>query len=173
MQIYVLLFFSFLKIGLFSFGGGYAMIPLLEKEVVRVQGWLTFAEMVDVIALSQMTPGPIAINLATFVGYKIQGIWGSTAATLGVITPSFIIVLLISKFYFKFKQSQRIEGMFKGIRPMVVALIGAAAYFIAGTSISDYKSIILMIITFVAIKYAKLEPILIIFLVGVLGMIVY
>lgn len=121
------LFVSFFQVGLFTIGGGYAALPLIHNQVVTVHQWLTTTEMADVITLSQMTPGPISINAATFVGTKLAGIPGSLAATAGFVTPSCIIVLTISYFYFKYKDIHVIKGILTGIRPVVVALIATAA----------------------------------------------
>ena len=105
MSSLIKLFLSFFKIGLFSFGGGYAMLPLIKKEIIEVHGWLTNAEFIDIIAISEMTPGPIAINSATFLGYRISGILGSVVSTIAVVLPSFIIMSLIFHFVNKFKDS--------------------------------------------------------------------
>ncbi len=167
MPIFIQLYLTFFKIGIFSFGGGYAMIPFMEKEVVRNHMWLTLSQMVDAIAISQMAPGAIAINLATFVGYKTAGFWGAAGATLGVITPSFIIVLLIARFYDKVQRGLR------GVRPMVVALIGSAGFFIAQSSFIDIKTVVLGVFSFFALKYFNLSPILVIVGSGLLGIILY
>lgn len=167
------LYWAFFKIGLFTFGGGYAMIPLLEKEVVSTYGWLTLPEMLDVLAVSQVTPGPIAINMATFVGYKVTGFTGALAATLGVITPSVLIVLVIARFYSQFRRLNIVQGIFQGIRPMVVALIGAAGIFIVRSSAIDIPSLVIMAGSFLAIKYARLSPITVILGAGLLGMFIF
>ena len=117
------LFLTFLKIGAFSFGGGYAMLPLIEKEIIEVHQWLTTKEFIDILAVVEMTPGPIAINSATFLGYKVAGFWGSVAATIGVVLPSIIIILIIAHFLSKFKDSPYVEWAFRGIRPVVLGLI--------------------------------------------------
>lgn len=167
------LFVAFLKIGLFSFGGGYAMIPLMEKEVVDINMWLTLPQMVDIISVSQMTPGPIAINLATFVGYKTAGFWGSLSATMGVVLPSFIIVLMIAKYYNKFKKLDVVQRVFKGIRPMTVALIGSATFLIAQSSLIDVKTVIIGAVSFVLLKYTKVSMILLILVAGISGILLY
>jgi len=173
MPILIQLYLTFFKIGLFSFGGGYAMIPLMEKEVVRIHGWLTLSQMVDIIAISQMTPGPIAINLATFVGYQAGGFWGSVGATIGVITPSFLIVLLIAKFYSRFREWETMQRVFKGIRPMVVALIGSAGLSIAQSSMVDAKAVIIGVCSFLVLQYAQVSPLFVILGAGLLGVILY
>lgn len=122
-MIYLKLFLSFLQIGLFSFGGGYAAMPLIQEQVVTQHGWLTMTEFTDLITISQMTPGPIAINAATFVGSKIAGVPGSVAATCGCILPSCIIVTLIAWFYLRYKKMKMFQSVLESLRPAVVALI--------------------------------------------------
>ena len=117
------LFFTFIKIGLFTFGGGYAMIPLIESICVEQKKWITHDEMMDVTVIAESTPGPIAINCATYVGYKQKGIWGAIAATLGVVLPSFVIIYLISIFLNNFLEITWIANAFKGIRIAVGILI--------------------------------------------------
>ena len=130
-MIYLELLVTFFKIGLFSFGGGYGMIPLIEREIVS-RSWLTGTEFVDIISISEMTPGPIAINTATFVGYKIGGVAGGLAATTGVVLPSLILILIVSHYLEKFQQNKLKEEIIHGIRPVVVALIIQAALLVAG-----------------------------------------
>lgn len=125
------LFVTFLKIGAFTFGGGYAMIPLIQHEMVEKKKWLTSEEMVDIIAIAESTPGVLAVNTATFVGYKIKKFWGGFFATLGVILPSLIIIIAISLFFEDFLKNQYVIYAFKGIRACVAALILHAALRIA------------------------------------------
>ena len=125
-MIYLQLFISFLQIGMFSFGGGYAAMPLIQGQVVTGHKWLSMAEFTDLITISQMTPGPIAVNSATFVGMKVAGVPGALAATLGCILPSCIIVTLIAKLYLKYRNMAMLQGILASLRPAVVALIGSA-----------------------------------------------
>ncbi len=124
--IYQKLFTSFFQIGLFSFGGGYASMPLIQQQVVEKHGWLTLSEFADVITISQMTPGPIAINSSTFVGMRIAGIPGAIVATLGCILPSCIIVLALAFLYQRYKNLSVVKALLAGLRPAVVALIASA-----------------------------------------------
>lgn len=117
------LFLSFLKIGAFTFGGGYAMIPLIQNEAIEKKHWINDEEMIDIIAIAESTPGPIAINSATFVGYKVCGFWGSVAATTGVVLPSLIIISIIALFFENFLEFAIIDAAFKGIRAGVAVLI--------------------------------------------------
>ena len=117
------LFLTFFKIGAFTFGGGYAMIPLIQKEVVESKGWITDEDILDIFAIAESTPGPIAINSATFVGYKIAGVFGSFCATFGVVLPSFVIISLISLVLREFSELEAVRFAFRGIRAGVLALI--------------------------------------------------
>lgn len=133
-MIYLQLFFSFLQIGAFSFGGGYAAMPLIQNQVVDIHGWLSMGEFTDLVTISQMTPGPIAINSATFVGLKIAGLKGAAAATFGCILPSCILVSAIAWLYFKYRNLGLLQGILKSLRPAVVAMIaGAGITIIAAT----------------------------------------
>ena len=125
-MIYIQLFLSFFQISLFSFGGGYAALPLIQGQVVNVHHWLSMTEFTDLITISQMTPGPIAVNSATFVGIKIAGVPGAFVATLGCILPSCIIVTLIAKLYLKYRNMAVLQGVLASLRPAVVALIEEA-----------------------------------------------
>lgn len=120
------LFLSFVQIGLFSFGGGYAALPLIQQQVVDNHAWLSMTEFTNLITISQMTPGPIAINSATFVGIKIAGIPGAVVATLGCVLPSCVIVTIIAKLYLKYRNMAMLQGILHSLRPAVVALIGSA-----------------------------------------------
>ncbi|WP_434564768.1 chromate transporter [Thermoanaerobacterium thermosaccharolyticum] len=173
MMIYLKLLYSFFKIGLFSFGGGYAMLPLIQREVVSVNKWLSMKEFINVVAISQVTPGPVAINTATYVGYKVAGILGSSFATLGVVLPSFIIILIVSKFFFRFRNNKYVDAAFTGLRPAVVGLIAAAAILVAFGSFVDYKSVLIFLAAFIATYKYKIDPILMIILSGIVGFLVY
>ena len=123
---YLQLFISFFQIGLFSIGGGYAALPLIQEQVVNLHGWMDMTQFIDIITISQMTPGPIAINAATFVGIKTAGIGGAIVATVGCVTPSCIIVLVLAAVYYRFRNLHTIKGVLSGLRPAVVALIASA-----------------------------------------------
>lgn len=125
-MIYWELFITFVLIGSLSFGGGYAVLPLIEEELVLNHGWMSATEFVDVLTLSEMTPGPIAINSATFAGNRVAGIMGGIVSTIGVILPSLVITLTVAYFYFKYKNLHLVQGIIQGLRPAVVALIASA-----------------------------------------------
>lgn len=173
MDVIVKLFFSFLKIGTFSFGGGYAMLPFIEREIVMANNWISMTEFMDIIGISQMTPGPVAINSATFVGYKMQGLVGSIVATLGVITTSFILVSIINKALTKFKESDIVKAALLGMRPVLIALILSAFLGLAKESYMDFKSIVITLIVGVMLLSKKIHPILIIIISAILGIIFY
>ena len=154
------LFISFFKIGAFSFGGGYAMLPFIKKEIIEVHHWLTTSEFIDILAVSEMTPGPIAINSATFLGYKVAGVIGSIAATVAVVLPSFIVISLIYHFYTKFRNSPYVDWAFKGIRPVVLGLIASASISVAKDAFIDLKSVIIAAVLFYVVSFKKLNPII-------------
>ena len=172
-MIYLEIFFTFLKIGLFSFGGGYAMLPLIQREVVTAHKWIGAKEFIDVVAISQITPGPISINSATYIGYKTAGIFGSTVATLGVIFPSIIIMVIISKFFIKFKNNKYVENAFLGLRPATIGFIAAAAILVAQSSFIDIKSVIIFVAAFLLSYVYNLDPILLTVLSAAAGLLLY
>ena len=173
MLILIQLFTTFLKIGAFSFGGGYAMLPLLEEEVIRNHAWMTSSEFIDIFAISEMTPGPIAVNAATFLGFRVSGILGAATATLAVILPSFIVISLIYLSLNKFKESKYVEWVFEGIRPIVIGLIVAAGITVSKSSFVDVKSILIAVGLFYGVTIKDLNPILAIVIGGVLGVVLY
>lgn len=131
-MIFLKLFFTFFKIGLFTFGGGYAMLPLIQSEVIS-NNWATEADLINFIAVSESTPGPFAINCATYVGQHVGGVGGALCATLGVVMPSFIIILIVAGFYEKFKTNKTVKGCMAGLKPAVIGLIATAILSIGGT----------------------------------------
>jgi chromate transporter len=167
------IFVTFFKIGLFTFGGGYAMIPLIEKEIVEKKRWIEGEEITDIIAVSESIPGAIAINSATFVGFKIFGRKGAVAAALGVIMPSFFIIAIIAAFFSKFSDNLIVKAVFAGIRPAVVALIVLAAYKVGKTSIKDKIGLIVAIVGFVLVIGFSIHAIFAIIGGAVFGLVVY
>ncbi len=169
------IFLSFLKIGFFSFGGGYVMLPLIEKEIIQGNAWMTHSQFIDIIAIAEMTPGPVSINLATFVGYRIAGIPGALVSTLGVILPSFIVIIILVKFLTKFYERPIVQLIFRGLRPAIIALIGLAFIMVAETSIyfDDLRSIGIALAAFVILVFTRLNPVLIILGGGLAGFILY
>ena len=177
-MIYLELFWSFLKIGLFSFGGGYAAMPLIQEQVVSSHNWLSMAEFTDLITISQMTPGPIAINSATFVGIKIAGIPGALVSTIGCILPSCIIVMLIAKLYLKYRTVNMLQSVLNSLRPAVVAMIASAGISVLITAFWGSAELIslagtnwILVIIFAAcvvlLRKFRMNPILVMVLAGV------
>ncbi|MBW9145350.1 chromate transporter [Clostridium sp. CM028] len=173
MSILIKIYLSFFKIGAFSFGGGYAMLPLIEREIVSTNNWITFKEFVDIIGISQMTPGPIAINSATFVGYKVSGVLGAISATLGVVSFSFILVSIANHYILKFKESYIMKAALSGMRPALIGLIISVFLSMGRESYKDIKSIIIGIIILGILLTNKLHPILVIIISGILGIVFY
>jgi len=181
------LFITFFKIGLFTFGGGYAMIPMITDEVVS-KGWASAQLLTDFIAIAESTPGTFAINTATFIGMEMMGILGAICATLGVILPSFIIILIIAKFFGKFSDNKYVKAFLWGVRPVVVGLILSATFSIARTHILmnedfasvkqfftaiDWRAIGIFAVVFVISRLKKMHPIWLIIISGVLGALLY
>ena len=177
-MIYLQLFISYLKIGFFGFGGGYAMLSLIQNEIVEQRGWITVSKFADIVAVSQMTPGPIAINSATYIGYTIGGFWGSVVATVAVCLPALTVMLALTKFFLKLKDNRYVHGVITGMRPVVVGMIAAAALLLifpeqrADSSFIDHWSWILFATTLYA-SYKKVNPILLIALSAVAGIVIY
>ncbi len=174
-MIYLELLYVYLKIGLFGFGGGYAMLSLIQEEVVDKHGWLTTQEFTDIVAVSQMTPGPIGINSATYIGYTVTGnIWGSIIATVAVSLPSFLLVLLISLSFARFRRNKHVDAVFTGLRPAAVGLIAAAALLLMNdANFVDYKSFIIFGIVLVCVLKKWMHPILLVILSGIAGWFLY
>lgn len=181
-MIYLELFWSFVQVGLFCVGGGYASMPLIQAQVIDVHGWLSMSEFIDIFAISQMTPGPIGINAATFVGMKVAGFLGAIVATLGFVTPSFILGIILAKLFFKYGNIGVIKGILNGLRPAVVALIcsaGMSFIFLAlfntekmpiNVADIDYLGLFVLIVAFIAVR-KKVGIIKILAGSGVLGLI--
>lgn len=174
MMTYLILFWSFLKIGIFGFGGGYAILALIENEVVDTYAWMTTAEFTDIVAISQATPGPIAINCATYVGYSAtDSILGSAIATFAVCLPSLILASLAARFIYKFRDNKYVDAAFKGLRPAVVGLILAAGLtLINHDNFTDYISVIIFAVVAVC-SYFKVNPIFLLMLSGIAGYLIY
>lgn len=172
-MIYWQLFYTFFKIGLFNFGGGYAMISFLQNEVVYKQGWLSTAQFTDMVAISQVTPGPVGINLATFAGYSASGsVWGAAVATLAVCLPSFLLLILAAKFLFASRT--RYAGAWRVLRWAVIGLIAAAALTLCnGENFVDYKSVLLCAGAFVAVLKWHAGPVTVLLVSGIVGFLLY
>ncbi|MBD5226059.1 MAG: chromate transporter [Bacteroidales bacterium] len=187
-MIYLKLIWSYLKIGLFGFGGGYAMLSLIEKEIVG-PGWITEKMFTDIVAISQMTPGPIGINSATYIGYAapmhagydnpLWGLLGSVICTLVVVLPSFLLVAYTSHFISRHKESIVVRGIFAGLRPVVIGLIASAALLLmneanfGSDSREIWISVVIAILSLTTVLFTKIHPILVIILAGIAGLVIY
>ena len=174
-MIYLQLLYVYLKVGIFGFGGGYAMLSLIQLEVVDRHHWLTLSEFTDVVAISQMTPGPIGISSATYNGYSVTGsVWGSVIATAAVCLPSFLLVLLISYFFARFRNNRYVNAAFTGLLPASVGLIAAAALLLMNReNFVDYKSLFIFAAAFFLTWRYRVHPILMICLAGLAGLLLY
>lgn len=166
------LYLVFFKIGAFSFGGGYAMLPFIEKEIIEVHQWLSALQFMDILALSQMTPGPIAINAATFIGYRYHGFSGSLIATLGIVSAPFVFMSAVFPFIKKYRDSRLFEEIFRCLKPVTLGLILSSAYSTGKRSILDPKSLLLFLSALALLRLTKLHPIALILGFGVLGLVI-
>ena len=182
-MIYIELFRTFFVIGMFTIGGGYAMLSLIRNEVVTVHGWITDGTFTDIVAISQMTPGPIGINSATYIGYEVLAnsgaseflcVLGSFTATFAVVLPSFIIVLMLCKVYERWKTHYMFQGIMAGLKPATIGLIGTAALGLATPeNFIDWKSFVICLLAFIALYLKKIGPFAIIGIGAVVGLLIY
>ena len=179
-MIYLQLLWSFIQIGLFSIGGGYAAMPLIQHQVIDIHGWLTLSEFSDIMTISQMTPGPIAINSATFVGIRIAGLPGALVATVGCVLPSSIIVSILAFIYYRFKGLDAVQSVLRGLRPAVVAMIATAALSLTAMALCNSDSFtsdvnvlnaIILVAALLILRIFKLNPIIVMAGSGVAGLI--
>lgn len=167
MDIYLQIFSTFAKIGAFTIGGGYAMIPIIQKEVVEKKGWIREQDFLDVLAISQSAPGILAVNISIFLGYRLKGVKGSIVATLGSTLPSFLIILLIAMFFAGYQDNETVIRIFKGIRPAVVALIAVPMINMAKKARLNIYTGALSVATALLIVFLKVSPLYILLVVGV------
>lgn len=182
-MIFIQLFLTFFLIGMFTIGGGYAMLSLIQNEVVTVHGWISDTTFTDIVAISQMTPGPIGINSATYVGYEVLSnsgaseaisVLGSFTATFAVVVPSFLIVLMLAKVYEKWKDHYLFKGIMSALKPATLGLIGTAALTLATPeNFIDWKSFLICILAFIALYFKKVGPFSIIGIGAIVGLLVY
>lgn len=173
LKLLIELFATFFKIGGFTFGGGYAMIPLIEREVVENKKWVTEEEVIDVFAVAQSLPGAVAINSSTFIGYKIAGKKGALVATTGVVLPSLLIITAIAMFFSKVQDSPIVKAIFSGIRPAVVALILTAAIKVSKTSIVDKIGLVLAVLAVILVVVFDVQAIVVILGGAAVGLGIY
>jgi chromate transporter len=167
------LYFVFFRVGLFTIGGGYAMLPMLRKEVVQKYNWATDEEMLDYFAIGQSTPGIIAINTSTFIGYKKAGLLGAFISTLGMVTPSWIIIISIAKFFDAFSENTIVQSAFMGIRVIVVVLILNAVIKMGKKSITNWITALVAIGAFVAIMFFSISAVYVVVASGLIGLLLY
>ncbi|WP_018108772.1 chromate transporter [Bacteroides propionicifaciens] len=169
MKQYFQLFRIFFKIGAFTIGGGYAMVPIIENEIVTKRQWISKQDFVDLLAIAQSAPGILAVNISIFIGYKLKGVKGAIVSTLGTVLPSFIIILMIAMFFQSFKNNIYVEKMFKAIRPAVVALIAAPTFSMAKTARISKYTIWIPVVSALLIWLMDVSPVWIIAVAGVGG----
>jgi len=172
-MIFIKLFLAFSKVGLFTLGGGYAMVPLIQKEIVERHSWLTMEQFTDIIAIAEMTPGPIAVNTATFVGYKLAKLAGAIVSTLGVVLPSFLVIWAVAKVFISFQDNPFVEAAFKGLRPAVLGMIIVAALSIANIALSGFKSVIIAAGVVLGVFYFKVHPAIAFIIAGIIGILFF
>lgn len=184
-MLYLQLFWSFFQIGLFSVGGGYAAMSLIQNQVVDIHPWLTMTQFADIMTIAEMTPGPIAINSATFVGIQVGGIAGAVIATLGCVFPSCIIVLSLAVLYYRFRSLTVMQGILAGLRPAVIAMIASAGFSLlvmalygqrslpADLTSFDRSSLFLFAIGFIILRMVKINPLYVMVGCGILGILIH
>ena len=175
-ETYIQLFIVFFKIGLFGFGGGYAMLSMIQYEVVEAHQWLSVADFTDIVAISQMTPGPISINCATYIGYTITNgsVFGSMVATLAVCLPPIVLMICMCRFFFLFKNNRYVTAALLWMKPAAIGLIAAAALLLMNNhNFIDYRSVIIAVVTFVLAYFFKTDIIRLIILSGLAGYLLF
>ena len=177
-MIYLQLFLSYLKIGFFGFGGGYAMLSLIQNEIVEQRGWITASQFADIVAISQITPGPIAINSATYIGYTVAGIGGSIVATFAVCLPSLTLMLVLTRFFLRHRDNRYIQSIVKSVTPIVVGMIASAALLMMAPRTGENENFVdvwswLLFGVVLYGSYRKVNPILMIILSAIAGVVIY
>ena len=184
-MIYLQLFLAFAQIGLFSFGGGYAAVPLIQSQIVEIHHWMEMDQFADLITIAEMTPGPIAINCATFVGQQVAGVSGAILCTLGYVAPPFLVALFLIRLYMKYRNLRVVQGMITGLRPAIVAMIASAALSLlvlavfdsslAQLQITDFHAVeaVIFVVSLVLLRKFKVHSIAVIFGSGLVGTAVY
>ncbi len=173
MSTLIALFIAFFKVGAFAFGGGYAMLPLIQREVIDAHGWITPHQFVDIVAISQVTPGPIAINMATYVGRDVYGFTGAAVATTAVVLPSVLIVGGLAYLFLKFRNVAVLQSLLTGIRPAVVALLVVAAFSVFKSAVPDWRAAALAVASLAAFRLTRLNPLIVLGLSGLAGIVFF
>ncbi|MGQ9628483.1 MAG: chromate transporter [Anaerolineae bacterium] len=173
MSLLLQIFIAFAKVGLFGYGGGPSMIPLVEKEVVDVHHWLTTEEFVDALAMGNSLPGPIVIKMSAFVGYKLAGLPGVLCGVVGVSFPSLVLMLILSALFLQFKDQPKVQATLKAVRPAVVALLALIIYDVFPQSVRSWDTFLIAAIAFVIVAFLKIHPALVILGAAILGLLIY
>ena len=173
MNLYLQIFWSFFKIGAFTLGGGYAMIPLIEQEIVNRRRWISSDEFAETLTLAQSAPGPVAINSAVFVGYKMRGMKGVLVSVLGTVIPSFVIILVIAMFFGNVRDNEAIARIFKGLRPAIVALIAVPVIRMLRQKNFAWKIVLIAATAAATVSWLKISPVIVIFIAGIGGILYY
>ena len=173
MQEVFVLFYAFAKVGILGFGGGQSVVPLIQVEVVNNYEWLTIGEFTDALAMANSLPGPITTKMSLLVGYKIAGITGALAGLLGLLSPSSVLMLLLTMFYLKYKDLAAVKGLLKGIRPVVIALLGFVVYTIYPSSINSWHTALIAVVAFCLLAFLNVHPALLIVGAALVGMVFY
>lgn len=171
MNCYVKLFLIFLKVGSFTIGGGYAMIPVIQREIVSNNKLIDSDEFLDIIAVSQSLPGAIAVNSAIFIGYKLAGLLGSIVTLLGIIIPSLVVIITVAIFYNEIKEQRAVQAFFQGVRPAIVALIAATVVKLTSSIPKKYINLLLITSSFISISLFNIHPIIVIIACALIGLI--
>jgi chromate transporter len=167
------LFLAFARVGIFGYGGGPSMLPLIEEEVVEVHQWMTIEEFANALAMGNALPGPIAIKMSGYVGLKVAGLPGVVAAVMGVALPSLIAMLVLSALFFRFKDLPQVQSVLRAVRPAVVALLFFVVYHIFPRSVTSWHTALIALVAFAAVAWLNIHPALMILMAGVVGLIVY
>ena len=167
------LFISFFRIGLFGFGGGYAILTLVEYEIIQLHGWITTPEFLNIVAVAEMTPGPIAINAATFVGYSVSGLAGAAIATFGLILPQTLLALPVAWLFSRYRENKMVGQILKGIHPATIAIIALAAFVFGQSALVDLTSCLIFGAALALLFLTKINPLLLIALGAITGLLLY
>lgn len=172
MVLLLRIFFEFFKIGIVTFGGGQAMITILQHELVYAYKWIPIDRFLYFVSVSEITPGPVALNMATFIGYELKGVLGSIFATLGVVMPSFIVILLIATASQKFKENKIYKRFMVGVRPVIIVLLINAIYLIAVRGFSGYTPYLMAVSVFLVLPFWKKNPVFLLLIAGIIGILI-
>jgi chromate transporter len=173
MNEFFALFYAFAKVGIFGFGGGHSMIPLIQIEVVDNYKWLTIEEFVEALAMANSLPGPITTKMSVFTGYKIAGMTGAVASIVGLVLPSMVLMLVLASLYLKYKDLPAVKGSLKAVRPVVIALLALVVYNIFPSSVNSWHTALIAVVAFVVVAFLKVHPAVVIAAAAMIGITFY